>query len=126
MGTQYAVFIRFVAEDLSFTLSSAQLPNARTWLPYAQAPAVTGAVPPVTYSGLAGTLPPGFGVDPNTGDIAGLTSAPGEYLATYTAQDAFRSRTAQIPLTVIDSPLLLMTDATPLFDSAGLPVLLAY
>lgn len=127
MQQTYAVFIRFQAADLTFVVSTAQLPDARTWLPYAQTPAVTGAIAPVSYGADSQTLPPGFGVDAGTGELSGVTSAVGQYLLTYTAQDAFRARTARIPLTVIDSPLLLMTDNSPLLDASGtLPVLLSY
>lgn len=123
---QYAVFIRFQAEDFNLIISAAALPDARTFLPYSQAPAITGAVPPLAFSGNATTLPPGFAVDALSGAVAGLTSVPGDYLVGYVVTDAFRARSAQIPLHVIDSPLLLMTDNTPLLGADNNPVLLTY
>ncbi|MGA2261806.1 MAG: kelch repeat-containing protein, partial [Acidobacteriota bacterium] len=64
------------------------LPAAVTGATYTQSLLAAGGPSPFTWSVVAGTLPTGLSLDPNTGIISGSPTAPGNYTFTVQVTDA--------------------------------------
>lgn len=80
------------ASDLHFqpqTLSSASIGK-----PYSAALQVSGGTPPLVWKVTKGSLPPGIKLQPTSGIVSGIPSAPGEYHFTVSVTDAAKQTAA--------------------------------
>jgi hypothetical protein len=100
------------------TLATDVLPNGRTGANYASAIVAAGGVTPLLYGIGGGSLPPGIGIDPSTGQLSGTALSAGTYTANFTVQDRIgQSASRDLPIVVEDGALgLTITTPAPLSD----------
>lgn len=72
----------------TITVNPATLPNPVAGVPYNQIVSATGGTAPYVFTVTAGSLPPGFTLNPATGAITGLPATLGAFNFTITATDA--------------------------------------
>jgi len=75
------------------TITTPSLPGGTTAVPYSEAIQATGGVAPLTWSVIAGLLPPGLSLTPSTGTLSGIPSREGS--STFTVQVADSESTPQ-------------------------------
>ena len=75
------------------TITTPSLPGGTTAVPYSEAIQATGGVAPLSWSVIAGLLPPGLSLTPSTGTLAGIPSREGS--STFTVQVADSESTPQ-------------------------------
>jgi len=70
-----AVRFEFLQSPAFVSIDTPTLPNASTNVPYTAALQSSCVAAPATWAIISGTLPPGLGIDPNTGVISGTPTA---------------------------------------------------
>jgi hypothetical protein len=70
------------------TVNPATLPDGEVGLVYAQLISASGGTAPYAFTVSSGSLPPGLALDPNSGALGGLPTAPGSFVFSITATDA--------------------------------------
>jgi Putative Ig domain len=96
-------------------VTTVSLPAAAVGSPYSATLTAVGGVLPYTWSIPAGTLPAGLTLDPSTGVISGIPSAPGKASFSVEVTDSGSppaSATAALSITVV-SPLAVTTLSLP-------------
>jgi alpha-tubulin suppressor-like RCC1 family protein len=74
-------------------IATGSLPGGQVGQPYSTALSATGGTAPVAWS--ASGLPPGLGIDAQSGVISGSPGAPGSYPVTVAVTDTYGSQTSQ-------------------------------
>ena len=98
------------------------LADGTTGTGYAQSAAATGGAAPLSYAVSAGALPPGVTLDPQSGALAGVPTAPGTYTFTVTATDANGMAGSKSYTVVVADPLAVGgAGASPGADTGTLP-----
>ncbi|MBA5866063.1 MAG: hypothetical protein GDA67_05120 [Nitrospira sp. CR1.3] len=72
---------------LTLTITTNSLPNGTVTQGYSANLAATGGTPPLTWSIVSGSLPPGLQLNANTGAITGTPSTAGTFTPTFRVQD---------------------------------------
>lgn len=91
-------------------------PAGQVGVAYYLAGSTSGQIGGVAWSVVSGSLPPGLPINPATGVIAGVPTAPGTFSATVQARDTWdSSRTVSMPvaISVAPAPLAIMTTGLP-------------
>ncbi len=88
---------------------------------------VVGGTPPYTFAVIAGSLPPGFTLDPVTGVITGIATIVGSYAFTIQVTDSLgaTATTASCPLTIticVAAQSQLPQDPAPVFGGTAGPL----
>lgn len=73
---------------LPLAIASGILPPATLGAAYPFAFAANGGLPPFAWAVVGGNLPPGLALDPGTGALSGVPTAPGEWTFTLRVTDA--------------------------------------
>ncbi|HEV2288638.1 MAG TPA: putative Ig domain-containing protein [Candidatus Acidoferrales bacterium] len=104
-----------------FSIGTTSMPNAAQGSPYNFPFAAVGGVPPVTWSIIAGSLPPGLSLAPTTGQVSGTPTTQGSFGFTLQATDSSllppngTAQVAQQPLTLtVGAPNSLSITTTTL------------
>jgi hypothetical protein len=108
------------APALSVSISSPS--SGRVGVPYQGTAAVSGLVGAVTWSVAAGALPPGVGVNAETGAITGVPSTYGPFTAAIQARDSYdptRIASASLNVLVAPTPIVIATTSLPSVRSAS-------
>ena len=84
----------------AITVSPATLPAGQVGVAYSQTVSASGGTGAKTFS-FTGTLPPGLGLDSNSGVISGTPTTPGSYSFTVTATDTVSATGSQAYTIVI-------------------------
>lgn len=96
------------------TIDTATLPAATEGDAYSAVLAGSGGVAPITWSVIAGALPPGLLVDSSSGTIGGATVVAGDYAFTIQAKDLVGTTTSQalaIHVNRAIPPVVILTTA---------------
>ena len=86
----------------NFRILTGSLPDGSEDAEYAATLVTANGGGPVAFGVSAGALPPGLGLDPDTGRVAGIPTAAGQYSATLSANDGLG--TVELPVTVTIGP----------------------
>ncbi len=70
------------------TITTPSLPGGTTAVPYSEAIQATGGVAPLSWSVIAGLLPPGLSLTPSTGTLSGIPSREGSSAFTVQVTDS--------------------------------------
>lgn len=111
---------RSASRNFTITISSTSLQILTTSLPagslgtlYTQTISASGGVPPLTWSTIAGQLPPGLTLNPSNALLSGTPQLPGTFTFTVQVADS-QAHTASRSLTVqITSGLTIQTTTLP-------------
>ena len=104
----------------ALTITTASLPDGMVGTAYSQVlMAVSGSVP-YTWAVIAGTLPSGLGLDPDSGVISGTPTAAGTASFTVEVTDsASATDTQELSITIMDAPPLSIITDTLAEGTAG-------
>lgn len=95
----------YFAPIAALSITTPSLPSGTVGYNYSAAMSATGGVTPYTWSITIGSLPPGLGLDPNSGLISGMTTMTGSYPFTVQVADA------QSPPATTSAPFAITVNA---------------
>ncbi|GAC1437207.1 MAG: hypothetical protein NVSMB51_10440 [Solirubrobacteraceae bacterium] len=99
-------------------VSPGSLPDGTVNTPYDQVISASGGSGPYTYAVGAGALPDGLSLDPNSGELSGTPTTPGDYAFTVIATDANGATGSQDYTPTINDQIVLSPDLLPM----GVPI----
>lgn len=110
-----------VGSGAALTLTPPTLPNGAQGSPYSQTVSASGGSGPYTFAVIAGALPAGLALNPNTGVISGTPTGSGASSFTVGATDSV-GNTGNQPYTVnIGTAVLTVTPASLPAGTVGTP-----
>lgn len=96
------------------TIATTELPHAVLHSSYYIQLKAAGGVPPLKWSMVRGTLPPGLDLDQESGEITGQPAEPGDFTFVVEVSDAAKSpQTAQHEFSITVAPALTVRWKTP-------------
>ncbi|MFN7973898.1 MAG: Ig domain-containing protein [Acidobacteriota bacterium] len=103
------------------TVSPGSLPNGSIGVPYSQTVTASGGTPPFTFAVTTGALPPGLGLNANTGVVSGIPTTAGTFNFTITATDALGCTGTQAYSIVINCGSVTLNPGTLPSGTVGVP-----
>ncbi len=97
----------------TLSITTATLPNGATGVPYTQVLNAAGGNPPLTWSLIGGSLPPGLQLNATTGQISGSPTAGGPYTFTFQVRDSTGALATRILGMVVTEGLNISTGTLP-------------
>jgi hypothetical protein len=112
------IILQITVDPPPFVISVPDIPAAKVGEPFHLAPGVSGALESVTWTVVAGTLPPGLSLDLFSGEIAGTPTTWGTTTAVVQAKDADRWGLRRVvsdtvTITVVPDAIRILTSALP-------------
>lgn len=110
-----------VTQQLQVTTTA--LPYGTINTPYSGTLIVNGGVSPYSWSVIAGTLPAGLSLDPNSGNISGTPTTTGAYSFTVQVTDASSNTASQsLTITITSFAQPFITSLSPTTGAINIPV----
>ena len=100
----------------TLSITSSTLPSGQTGVQYSATLTATGGTPPLSWSTVSGTLPPGLSLDATTGKISGTPTTASDPSITFQVADSGsppQSKSISLALTISGGALAISTDSLP-------------